>query len=60
MADSSAPIDYNASFRALPGSYLLLALESQRDLAASHEQVRQTLRPDTMPLLRYNLERPPR
>ncbi|GAA4049068.1 hypothetical protein GCM10022409_39490 [Hymenobacter glaciei] len=34
------------------------ALESQRDLAASHEQVRRTLQPDTMPLLRYDLERP--
>jgi PAS domain S-box-containing protein len=34
------------------------APESQRDLAASHEQVRRTLRPDTMPLLRYDLERP--
>ena len=34
------------------------APESQRDLAASHEQVRRTLRPDAMPLLRYDLERP--
>ncbi len=34
------------------------APDSQRDLAASHEQVRRTLRPDTMPLLRYDLERP--
>jgi PAS domain S-box-containing protein len=34
------------------------APESQRDLDASHEQVRRTLRPDTMPLLRYDLERP--
>ena len=34
------------------------APESQRDLAASHEEVRRTLRPDTMPLLRYDLERP--
>ncbi|MFC6224767.1 PAS domain-containing protein [Hymenobacter artigasi] len=34
------------------------APESQRDLHASHEQVRRTLRPDTMPLLRYDLERP--
>ncbi|MCI1186326.1 PAS domain-containing protein [Hymenobacter sp. DH14] len=94
MADSTSPsVDYNALFRALPGSYLLLAPdgtvldnsdqhvavsllpraqavgrnifeaypsapESQRDLHASHEQVRRTLRPDTMPLLRYDLERP--
>ena len=93
MAESSFPIDYQALFRTLPGSYLLLAPdgtvldnsdehvavsllpraqsvgrnlfdaypsapESQRDLAASHEQVRRTLRPDTMPLLRYDLERP--
>jgi PAS domain S-box-containing protein len=93
MADSSASIDYNALFRSLPGSFLLLspdgtvldnsdehvaisllprekaqgrnifdaypsAPESQRDLHASHEQVRRTLRPDTMPLLRYDLERP--
>ena len=93
MADSSSSIDYNALFRALPGSYLLLAPdgtvldnsdqhvtdslrsrdfavgrnifeaypsapESQRDLDASHEQVRRTLRPDAMPLLRYDLERP--
>jgi PAS domain S-box-containing protein len=93
MADFSFPVDYHALFRALPGSYLLLAPdgtvvdnsnehvavsmlpreqsqgrnifdaypsapESQRDLAASHEQVRRTLRPDTMPLLRYDLERP--
>ncbi|MBH8556458.1 PAS domain-containing protein [Hymenobacter negativus] len=93
MADTSLPIDYQALFHALPGSYLLLAPdgtvldnsdqhvavsllpraqavgrnifdaypsapESQRDLAASHEQVRRTLRPDTMPLLRYDLERP--
>jgi PAS domain S-box-containing protein len=34
------------------------APESQRDLAASHEQVRRTLLPDAMPLLRYDLERP--
>ncbi|WP_210517470.1 PAS domain-containing protein [Hymenobacter terricola] len=34
------------------------APESQQELAASHEQVRRTLRPDTMPLLRYDLERP--
>ncbi|MBU6121216.1 PAS domain-containing protein [Hymenobacter siberiensis] len=34
------------------------APESQRDLHASHEQVRRTLLPDTMPLLRYDLERP--
>ncbi|MDO7853798.1 PAS domain-containing protein [Hymenobacter convexus] len=34
------------------------APDSQRNLAASHEQVRRTLRPDTMPLLRYDLERP--
>ncbi|MBO2008144.1 PAS domain-containing protein [Siccationidurans soli] len=34
------------------------APESQRDLDASHEQVRRTLRPDAMPLLRYDLERP--
>ncbi|MFD2718537.1 PAS domain-containing protein [Hymenobacter monticola] len=34
------------------------APESQRDLAASHEEVRRTLRPHTMPLLRYDLERP--
>ena len=93
MADTFPSIDYNALFRMLPGSYLLLApdgtvldnsdqhvevsllpreqavgrnifeaypsaLESQRNLAASHDQVRQTLRPDTMPLLRYDLERP--
>jgi PAS domain S-box-containing protein len=93
MADAPASINYNALFRALPGSYLLLspdgtvldnsdqhvavslrpreqavglnifdaypsAPESQRDLAASHEQVRRTLQPDTMPLLRYDLERP--
>ncbi len=93
MADSLSLVDYNALFRALPGSYLLLAPdgtvldnsdqhveasllpraqavgrnifdaypsapESQRDLDASHEQVRRTLRPDTMPLLRYDLERP--
>ncbi|MDB5267859.1 MAG: hypothetical protein JWP58_899 [Hymenobacter sp.] len=93
MADTSLPIDYQALFQALPGSYLLLAPdgtvldnsdqhvgvslrtreqavgrnifdaypsapESQRDLAASHEQVRRTLRPDIMPLLRYDLERP--
>ena len=93
MADSAASIDYHALFRALPGSYLLLAPdgtvldnsdqhvavsllpraqavgrnifeaypsapESQRDLDASHEQVRRTLRPDAMPLLRYDLERP--
>ncbi len=32
--------------------------ESQRTLHESHERVRQTLRPDTMPLLRYDLERP--
>ena len=92
MADTSS-IDYNALFRALPGSYLLLAPdgtvldnsdqhvavsllprlqavgrnifdaypsapESQRGLHASHEQVRRTLRPDSMPLLRYDLERP--
>ena len=93
MADNSLPIDYQALFQALPGSYLLLAPdgtvldnsdqhvavsllpraqavgrnifdaypsapESQRDLHASHEQVRRTMRPDTMPLLRYDLERP--
>lgn len=40
-------------FEAFPGP-----AESQRDLAESHEQVRRTLRPDTMPLLRYDLERP--
>jgi len=34
------------------------APESQRDLHASHEEVRRTLRPHTMPLLRYDLERP--
>ena len=34
------------------------APDGQRDLAASHEQVRRTLRPDAMPLLRYDLERP--
>ena len=34
------------------------APESQRDLAASHEEVRRTLRPHTMPLLRYDLARP--
>ena len=34
------------------------APESQRDLHASHEQVRRTLLPDAMPLLRYDLERP--
>ena len=93
MADTSSPVDYNALFRALPGSYLLMAPdgtvldnsdqhaamsllprpqavgrnifdaypsapESQRDLHASHEQVRRTLHPDTMSLLRYDLERP--
>ena len=93
MADTLSPVDYSALFRALPGSYLLLAPngtvldnsdqhveasllprsqavgrnlfeaypsapESQRDLAASLEQVQRTLRPDTMPLLRYDLERP--
>lgn len=93
MADSPTSLDYQALFRHLPGSYLLLAPdgtvldnsdqhvavslrpraqavgrnifdaypsapESQRELAASHEQVRRTLRPDTMPLLRYDLERP--
>ncbi|MDQ2769817.1 MAG: PAS domain-containing protein [Bacteroidota bacterium] len=34
------------------------APDSQRALHESHEQVRRTLRPDTMPLLRYDLERP--
>ncbi|MBF9144266.1 PAS domain-containing protein [Hymenobacter properus] len=34
------------------------APESQRDLDASHEEVRRTRRPHTMPLLRYDLERP--
>lgn len=34
------------------------APESQRTLHESHERVRQTLRPDTMPLLRYDLARP--
>ena len=34
------------------------APEGQADLHASHEQVRRTLRPDAMPLLRYDLERP--
>jgi PAS domain S-box-containing protein len=93
MADSLVSVDYQALFRSLPGSYLLLAPdgtvvdnsdqhvavsmlpreqsqgrnifdaypsapESQRNLDASHEQVRRTLRPDTMPLLRYDLERP--
>lgn len=93
MADTLPSVDYNALFRALPGSYLLLAPEgtvldnsdqhaavsllpraqavgrnvfeaypsapeSQRDLAASLEQVRRTLQPDTMPLLRYDLARP--
>jgi PAS domain S-box-containing protein len=93
MADHLHPVDFQSLFRALPGSYLLLAPdgtvldnsdehvtvsllprdkaqgrnifdaypsapESQRDLHASHEQVRRTLRPDTMPLLRYDLERP--
>ncbi|GAB3589512.1 PAS domain-containing protein [Hymenobacter daeguensis] len=93
MSENPTPLDYQALFRHLPGSYLLLAPdgtvldnsdehvavsllprpqavgrnifaaypsapESQRDLAASHEQVRRTLRPDTMPLLRYDLERP--
>ena len=90
MADTLSPVDYSALFRALPGSYLLLAPDgtvlnnsdqhveasllprsqavgrnlfeaypsapgSQRDLAASLEQVQRTLRPDTMPL---DLERP--
>ena len=32
--------------------------QSRADLAASHEAVRRTLRPDVMPLLRYDLERP--
>ena len=93
MSETPSFVDFHALFRALPGSYLLLAPdgtiidnsdqhvavsllpraqavgrsifdaypsapESQRDLAASHEQVRRTLRPDTMPLLRYDLERP--
>jgi PAS domain S-box-containing protein len=93
MADYPVSVDYQALFRALPGSYLLLApdgtvldnsdqhvavsllpraqgvgrnifdaypsaAESQRDLAASHEKVRRTLLADTMPLLRYDLERP--
>ena len=34
------------------------APESQQELAASQEVVRHTLRPHTMPLLRYDLERP--
>jgi PAS domain S-box-containing protein len=34
------------------------AAESQRDLAESHEYVRRHLTPHTMPLLRYDLERP--
>ncbi len=34
------------------------APESQRALHESHERVRQTLQPDNMPLLRYDLERP--
>lgn len=34
------------------------APESQRTLRESHERVRQTLRPDAMPLLRYDLDRP--
>ena len=34
------------------------ALESQRALDASHEQVRRTLQTHAMPLLRYELERP--
>jgi PAS domain S-box-containing protein len=34
------------------------APESQHALADSHEKVRRTLQPDTMPLLRYDLERP--
>jgi PAS domain S-box-containing protein len=34
------------------------APESQQQLAASHEQVRRHRRPDTMPLVRYDLERP--
>ena len=93
MANTSSSIDYNALFRALPSSYLLLAPdgtvldnsdqhvamsllsrpqavgrnifdafpsapESQRDLNDSHEQVRRTLHPDIMSLLRYDLERP--
>ncbi|OGX84946.1 hypothetical protein BEN48_15415 [Hymenobacter glacialis] len=32
--------------------------QSQQALHASHEKVRRTLQPDTMPLLRYDLERP--
>ena len=40
-------------FAAYPSS-----AESQRTLRASHERVRQALRPDAMPLLRYDLERP--
>jgi hypothetical protein len=36
------------------------APESQQQLAASHEQVRRHRRPDTMPLVRYDLERPAR
>ena len=34
------------------------APQSQHDLAASQEEVRRTLQPQTMPLLRYDLERP--
>ncbi|GAA4354671.1 hypothetical protein GCM10023185_16710 [Hymenobacter saemangeumensis] len=34
------------------------APESQQALHESHEKVRHTLQPDTMPLLRYDLERP--
>ena len=34
------------------------APESQRDLAASQEEVRRTLQPHATPLLRYDLERP--
>jgi PAS domain S-box-containing protein len=32
--------------------------QSQADLNASHDEVRRTLQPHTMPLLRYDLERP--
>ncbi len=93
MPAPALPIDYQALFRALPGSYLLLAAdgtvldnsdqhmavsmlpreaavgrsifeaypsapESQRALFESQENARRTGQPDTMPLLRYDLERP--
>ncbi|MDJ0363998.1 PAS domain-containing protein [Hymenobacter sp. H14-R3] len=93
MPAPALPVDYQALFRALPGSYLLLAAdgtvldnsdhhvaasmrtresavgrsifeafpsapESQRQLFDSQEDVRRTRQPDTMLLLRYDLERP--